>query len=174
MLPEAQATYPRARTGRPFQGLKCMHVRLFGVAPGGGCRVSRPHAGHAFTRLCGPIPRLGRREAACCVRPLAVTLPCGVRTFLSRSHRHIIRPAPARQRPAPSLRKAVRRPSLSGPRSVQLAQKEGARGYARPAASDAADGCWARGHKTLAHKDSQSPRAGLRHLPGRRPGHTGP
>ena len=39
-----------------------------------------------LTRLCGPIPRLGSPHSwsmvTCCVRPLAVILLCGARTFL--------------------------------------------------------------------------------------------
>jgi len=46
-------------------------IRLFGVAPGGGCRVSplgrqtrgQVRAPVPRTRLCGPIPRLRRRRA---------------------------------------------------------------------------------------------------------------
>ena len=73
-------------------------IRLFGVAPGGGYRVSpaapscatnsrlAPLLGRedTATRLCGPIPRLRQRQAFdYYVRPLAVTLLCGARTFLS-------------------------------------------------------------------------------------------
>ncbi len=67
-------------------------MRLFGVAPGGGYRVSRPRS---FPRLLVSVAlflALGDLAIACCVRPLAVTLPCGVRTFLSRAVRGSGRP----------------------------------------------------------------------------------
>ncbi len=94
-------------------------IRLFGVAPGGGYRVSpavsfcatnsqlAPLVGRkdTATRLCGPIPRLRRRQAFdYYVRPLAVTLLYGARTFLSAScdaqrppgqlHQPILAPGP--------------------------------------------------------------------------------
>ena len=60
-------------------------MRLFGVAPGGGYRVSHPRS---FPRLLVSVAlflALGDLAIACCVRLLAVTLPYGVRTFLSRA-----------------------------------------------------------------------------------------
>gem|GEM_PF-2477703 len=58
-------------------------TRLFGVAPGGGYRVSHPHGRPWLLVSVALFLALGAPRRACCVRPLAVTLPCGVRTFLS-------------------------------------------------------------------------------------------
>jgi len=57
-----------------------MRVRLLGVAPDGGCRVSPAAVWPAATRLCGPVPRLrhprerrliaaGRYPASCSAEP---------------------------------------------------------------------------------------------------------
>ena len=51
-------------------------VCLFGVAPDGGCRVSRPR------RLPGAYSSLWPCSSRHRARPLAVIPPCGVRTFL--------------------------------------------------------------------------------------------
>ena len=71
------ATYPQARAGRAFPrrlpGVAC----LFGVAPGGGCRVSHPR------RLPGVYSSLWPYSSRHRARSLAVTLPYGVRTFLA-------------------------------------------------------------------------------------------
>ena len=75
--PRLVATYPQARAGRAFPrrlpGIAC----LFGVAPGGGCRVSRPR------RLPGAYSSLWPCSSRHRARSLAVTLPYGVRTFLT-------------------------------------------------------------------------------------------
>jgi len=55
-------------------------VRLLGVAPDGGCRVSPAPVWRGATRLCGPLPRLdrggeaaaaaaGRYPASCSLEP---------------------------------------------------------------------------------------------------------
>jgi len=69
------------RAGHPFRPRPV--ARLFGVAPGGGYRVSRPRSRPRLLVSVALFLALGIPENACCVRPLAVTLPCGVRTFLS-------------------------------------------------------------------------------------------
>ncbi len=68
------------RTGHPLQPK--LLARLFGVAPGGGCRVSRPRGCPRLLVSVALFLALGVFSDTCCVRPLAVTLPCGVRTFL--------------------------------------------------------------------------------------------
>jgi hypothetical protein len=94
-------------------------IRLFGVAPGGGCRVSplgrrtrgRVRTPRTRTRLCGPVPRLRRRQARdWYVRPLAVTLLCGARTFLSA-------PCGAQR---PSGRLHARILAFDGPRAAHI------------------------------------------------------
>jgi hypothetical protein len=81
-LPAGSSHLP-ARVGRNTLVRPRPKARLFGVAPGGGYRVSRPRSGLRLLVSVALFLALGRIAAACCVRPLAVTLSCGVRTFLS-------------------------------------------------------------------------------------------
>jgi len=46
----------------PADSASSVIVRLLGVAPDGGCRVSPASFGSDATRLCGPVPRLHRRS----------------------------------------------------------------------------------------------------------------
>lgn len=73
----AQLVPPTRRLARAAQ---CRRYRrrvcLFGVAPDGGCRVSRPR------RLPGVYSSLWPYSSRHRARPLAVIPPCGVRTFL--------------------------------------------------------------------------------------------
>ena len=68
---------PTRRLARAALGQRCRwRVCLFGVAPDGGCRVSRPHRSPgAYSSLW---PCSSRHRA----RPLDVIPPYGVRTFL--------------------------------------------------------------------------------------------
>src|SRR5450755_3628392 len=64
-----------------------LFVRLLGVAPDGGCRVSPAPDGvsqSGATRLCGPVPRLRRplARSTYCGWALPSILLCGARTFL--------------------------------------------------------------------------------------------
>lgn len=66
----------------PFRARRPV-VRLLGVAPGGGYRVSHPRCFQRILVSVALFLALGGLSPTCCVRPLAVTLSCGVRTFLS-------------------------------------------------------------------------------------------
>jgi hypothetical protein len=70
---------PTGSSRLPADSASSVVVRLFGVAPDGGCRVS-PAPEKEATRLCGPVPRLrpdrevgaiaaGRYPASCSVEP---------------------------------------------------------------------------------------------------------
>ena len=68
---------PTRRLARAALSQRCRwRVCLFGVAPDGGCRVSRPH------RLPGAYSSLWPCSSRHRARPLAVIPPYGVRTFL--------------------------------------------------------------------------------------------
>jgi len=56
------APLPWRSSRLPADSASSVVVRLFGVAPDGGCRVSPAAARAAATRLCGPVPRLHRRS----------------------------------------------------------------------------------------------------------------
>ena len=75
---------PTGSSRLPADSASSVVVRLFGVAPDGGCRVS-PAPKKEATRLCGPVPRLrvGREASAMCGRALPGIPLCGARTFLS-------------------------------------------------------------------------------------------
>jgi len=81
-LPTSSSHLP-ARLGRDTLSRQKPVARLLGVAPGGGYRVSRPRSELRILVSVALFLALGTLADACCVRPLAVTLPCGVRTFLS-------------------------------------------------------------------------------------------
>jgi len=81
------AALPRRSSRLPADSASSVVVRLFGVAPDGGCRVSPASACAEATRLCGPVPRLHRPEAAYSGRALPGILLCGARTFLSLAKR---------------------------------------------------------------------------------------
>jgi len=56
------AALPRRSSHLPADSASSVVVRLLGVAPDGGCRVSPASFWSDATRLCGPVPRLRRRS----------------------------------------------------------------------------------------------------------------
>jgi len=52
------ASLPVRSSHLPADSASSVVVRLLGVAPDGGCRVSPAAVLPAATRLCGPVPRL--------------------------------------------------------------------------------------------------------------------
>ena len=78
-------------------------ARLFGVAPGGGCRVSpslttRFSARRSETRLCGPIPRLRCPELAsigCVAAPFSIARLC---CLAAANSVHLVRTGVTRHR----------------------------------------------------------------------------
>jgi len=59
---------PACSSRLPADSASSVVVRLFGVAPDGGCRVS-PASTREATRLCGPVPHLRRGREAGLMRP---------------------------------------------------------------------------------------------------------
>ena len=79
----AQLVPPTRRLARAALCQRCRwRVCLFGVAPDGGCRVSRPR------RLPGVYSSLWPCSSRHRARPLAVIPPYGVRTFLDAPEAH--------------------------------------------------------------------------------------
>jgi len=56
------AALPRRSSHLPADSASSVVVRLLGVAPDGGYRVSPASLWEDATRLCGPVPRLHHRS----------------------------------------------------------------------------------------------------------------
>jgi len=54
------AALPLRSSHLPANSASSVVVRILGVAPDGGCRVSPACPWRKATRLCGPVPRLHR------------------------------------------------------------------------------------------------------------------
>ena len=71
---------PACSSSLPGSGASHAIATLFGLAPDGGYRVSHPPCGLLVSVAL--FLALGFIAKPCCVRPLAVILLCGARTFL--------------------------------------------------------------------------------------------
>jgi len=82
---------PERSSRLPADDASSVMVRLFGVAPDGGCRVSPASVRPEATRLCGPVPRLdrgGEAAAAAAGRyPASRSLEPGLSSPRSGFHR---------------------------------------------------------------------------------------